>query len=168
MRQKGFTITELLIVIVVIVILAAIIILTYSTAQSNGYDTAVRSDLDSAQGLFESFRVNTSSTNVFPQTTADLTSLSLKVSRTAYNQTVANNYIYCVNSSGYQAYYIVALSKSGNIFIMSQDGFVTNSYSITSSSFASASGICTALGASYTLVGTGMTPAGTWASWMNT
>ena len=168
MRQKGFTITELLVVIAVIVILATIIIAAYSTAQNNGYDTAVRSDLDAAQGLFESFRVSTSSTNVFPQNTTDLTSLKLKASSTAYNQLVSNNYVYCVNSSGYQAYAIVAISKSGNVFIQTQDGLVNNSYGFTNYSFAAPTNICTAIGASYTFVASGMTPAGTWASWMNT
>ncbi len=166
MRQKGFTITELLVVISVIVILAAIIIVTYSTAQNNGYDSAVKSDLDSAQGLFESFRVSDSSTNLFPQSTTDLTALKLKVSTKAYNQAVANNYVVCVNTSGYQAYDIAALSLSGNVFVMSQDGFVSNS--LTSSSFANTSTLCSSFGASYTLVASGMNPAGTWASWMNT
>lgn len=166
LRRNGFTITELLIVISVIVILAAIVIATYSTAQNNGYDTSVKSDLDAAQGLFESFRVNTSSTNLFPQNTTDLTALGLKVSRNSYNQTVANNYVVCVNTSGYQAYDIAALSMSGNVFVMSQDGFVTTS--LTSGSFANATTLCSTFGASYTLVASGMTPAGTWASWMNT
>ncbi len=166
MRQKGFTITELLVVIGVIVILAAIVIAAYSTAQNNGYDAAVRSDLDAAQGLFESFRISSSSTNTFPQNTTDLAALKLQSSRTSYNQLVSHNYIYCVNSTTHLTYDIVVLSKSGNIFIQTQDGLINNTYGFTSYSFSGPTTMCTTLGASY--VASGMSSAGTWSSWMGT
>ena len=165
MYRKGFTIVELLIVVSVIIILAAIVIVTYNAAENNGFDAAIKSDLDSAQGLFESFRTNTSSTSTYPQTTTDLTGLALKASKNSYNQTVASNYVYCVNSSNFQSYYIAALSKSGNIFVMSQDGLVSNT--LTSSSFANATTLCTSLGSSFSLVASGMSSAGTWQSWMS-
>lgn len=165
MRNKGFTIVELLVVIVVIVILAAITLVAYNSLQNSGYDSAVQSDLDNAAALIESFRSHDSTTDQYPRTEPpDLTSLKLKVTKNSYDQTVAVNYIYCINTTTYQSYDLVALSKSGSAFIMTQDGFTSTS--LTKADFTSATNICTTklnLG----VVSAGMSAANTWQSWAN-
>lgn len=159
--RKGFTIVELIIVISVIAILATIAIVSYNGAQGKANDTAVRSDLDSAAGLLESHRVNTSTSLKFPSTTTELEALGISVSKKSYDTTTANNFVYCVNTTDYQSYALLGLSKSGNVYMMTQDGFTTTA--LTKTAFANASTICSGL--SLSLVSAGMNPAGTWQTW---
>lgn len=160
--RKGFTVVELIIVITVIGILATIAIVSYNGSQNRAHDGAVQSDLDNAAGLIEGFRVNLSGVNRFPASTSDLTSASILATKKSYDQTTATNFVYCVNTSDYQSFALAALSKSDNAFLITQDGFQTTS--LTANSFANASTICSGLGLS--LVSAGMSPAGTWQSWV--
>lgn len=160
--RKGFTIVELIIVITVIAILATIAIVSYNGAQNNANDSAVKSDLDGVSGLLESHAVNVSSTQVYPSNTTELGALGITASKKSYDITVANNFVYCVNTTNYQSYALLGLSKSGKVFLMTQDGFTSTA--LTKTAFANASTICSGL--SLTLVSAGMNPAGTWQSWV--
>jgi prepilin-type N-terminal cleavage/methylation domain-containing protein len=163
--RRGFTVVELLIVITVIAILAAITLVAYNALQNSAYDSAVQSDLDNTSGLLESFRTTDSAAHQYPRTkTPDLDSLSIKASKNSYDQTTTVNYVYCINTTDYQAYALVALSKSGAVFLMTQDGFSTTT--ITKSDFSSATTICgTKLGLG--LVSGGMYAPATWQTWVN-
>jgi prepilin-type N-terminal cleavage/methylation domain-containing protein len=165
MRSKGFSIVELLIVITVIVILAAITLVTYNSLQNGSYDSAVQSDLDNAAGLMESFRVSSSSVHQFPRNkTPDLESLNLTASKNAYDLTTTVNYVYCINTTDYKSYALVGLSKSGNVYLMTQDGFQTTT--ITKADFSGGSNICTTkLGLG--LVSSGMYAPNTWQTWVH-
>lgn len=160
--RKGFTIVELIIVITVIGILATIAIVSYNGAQGRAHDSAVESDLDNASGLIEHFRVNLSDTHRFPASASDLAQAGILASKNSYDLTTATNFVYCVNTSDYQSYALAALSKSGKTFKINQDGFQTST--LTSADFANASTICS--GMSLSLVSSGMSPAGTWQSWV--
>jgi prepilin-type N-terminal cleavage/methylation domain-containing protein len=165
MRSKGFSIVELLIVITVIVILAAITLVTYNSLQNGSYDSAVQSDLDNAAGLMESFRVSSSSVHQFPRNkTPDLESLNLTASKNAYDLTTTVNYVYCINTTDYKSYALVGLSKSGNVYLMTQDGFQTTT--ITKADFSSGSNIC-ATKLSLGLVSSGMYAPNTWQTWVH-
>jgi prepilin-type N-terminal cleavage/methylation domain-containing protein len=163
--RKGFTLVELLIVITVIVILAAITVVAYGSLQNHGYETAVQSDLDSAAGLIESFRVSTSSSHAFPQSTTDLSAVGLKATKASYDVSVAANFVYCVNTTDYQSYYLAALSKDDAVYLMTQDGFTSTT--LTASSFGNATSLCSSFGANFSLVSNGMSSANTWQSWIN-
>ncbi len=165
--QNGFTIVEILIVISIIVILASITLVVYGNVQNSGYDASVQSDLDNSTGLLESFRVSTSTTHYFPQTSTDLSPLNIKATKGAYDVTTAVNFVYCVNTSDYQSYYIAALSKADTIFLMTQDGFVNNTI-LTKNSFSNATTLCSALGSNIGLGSAGMSAPNTWQSWTHT
>jgi prepilin-type N-terminal cleavage/methylation domain-containing protein len=164
-RNKGFSIVELLVVITVIVLLAAITLVTYTALQNNSYDAAVQSDLDNASGLLESFRTSSSSVHQFPRNkTPDLESINMTATKNSYDQTTTVNYVYCINTTDYKSYALAALSKSGNIYVMTQDGF--KSTAITKADFSSGSTICnTRLGLG--LVSSGMYAANTWQTWVH-
>lgn len=159
--HKGFTIVELIVVITVIGILATIATVSYNGVQQKAHDSAVQSDLDSIAGLLESHRVNVASAQQFPSTTAELGALDIRVSKKSYDTSVANNLVYCVNTTDYQSFALAGLSKSGAVFLATQDGFATTS--LTKGNFANAAALCTSLGLS--LVSSGMNPAGTWQTW---
>jgi len=160
--QKGYTIVEIISVIVVISILASIGFITYNGAQKRGYDSAIQSDLDSTAGLLESHRVNTSTTHQFPSTQADLTPLGIRATKNAYNVSTTTNFVYCVNTTGFQSFALVALSKSGVVLMMTQDGLKTNSF--TQGDFSNATTICSTLGLA--LVSAGMSAPNTWQTWV--
>ena len=159
--HKGFTVVELLIVIAVIGILASISLVAYNGAQNKGYDSAVQSDLDSAAGVIENFRVTLSSSHNFPSSTSDLTTVGLQASKASYDSAATANFIYCVNATDYQSYALLGLSRSGNAFVMTQDGF--KSTGITKASFANAATACSGLGLSLVASGEG---SGSWQSWV--
>lgn len=165
MRSKGFSIVELLIVITVIVILAAITLVTYNSLQNGAYDSAVQSDLENAAGLMESFRVSSSSAHQFPRNkTPDLESLNFTATKNSYDLTTTVNYVYCINSTDYKSFALVGLSKSGNVYLITQDGFQTTT--ITKADFSSGSNICnTKLGLG--LVSSGMYAPNTWQTWVH-
>src|SRR5688500_15604038 len=144
-RSQGFSIPELIVVIVTIGILAAIVIVSYRGIQNRAYDASVQSDLEAISGILESYKAlddNVNPTHEFPRTPATLATLNIKASKGAYDTGVSYNFAFCVANSGvnaYKEYKLVALSKSGTIFIMSQDGFA--SHSLTAANLTS--NVCT-------------------------
>lgn len=165
--KQGFTIVELLVVIVVISILAAIVIVSYNGVQKKSYDTSVRSDLDSIAGQLEGYRTKDDPTNnpskQFPSTEATLGTIGIKVAKGAFNTTISNNLLYCLKTSGsdaYQSYALIAQSKSGAIFVMTQDGFQNNSLTTADMTTSVCSGF------SMSLVSSGMSSPGSWQSWV--
>lgn len=164
--EKGFTLVELLIVIVTIGILAAIVVVSYNGSQKRGYDASVQSDLDSASGLLESFRQDPNNADIYPQAKAMLDPLGIKATKSAYNTSNALNFVYCINNSSdptlqYKSYALVAESKSGNIFMMTQDGLKP---ATTTHANLIAGNTCSGLGMG--LVSSGMFAANTWQSWV--
>ncbi len=163
MRQKGFTVAEIIIVIATIAILATIVIISYNGIQKKAYDAAVQSDLEAMSGLFESYRVNPNNTNAFPPDLAALNTLGVKASKSSYKTTMNLNLVYCIDNTGadaYQSYKLIAESKSGAIFVMTQDGFVT--HSLTEASFTAS--LCTNQGMA--LVSNGMYAPNNWQAWV--
>lgn len=166
-NHYGFSIPELIIVIVTIGILAGIVLVSYRGIQNKGYDASVQSDLTALSGILEAYRQRTDGTNdahEYPRTTATLLTLSIKASKGAYNTSVNYNYVMCVPTTGinaYKEYRLIALSKSGNIYVQGQDGPVT--HSLTPASITST--VCsTSFSMGLTL--NGLSAPNTWQSWV--
>jgi prepilin-type N-terminal cleavage/methylation domain-containing protein len=160
--HAGFTIVEVLLVIVVIGILATITIVSFNGAQKRGWDSSVQSDLDAISGLLEGSRVR-STPQEFPRTKAVLDTLNIKASKAAYDTTITYNMIYCIANTGanaYQEFLLVAKSRSGTIFAMTQDGFKANTYTQANltANFCSDQGMG--------LVSNGLYAANTWQTWV--
>ncbi len=68
LRQKGFTIVELLMVIVIIGILASITLVSYSGIKNLAIDASLKSDLSNASNLLKIYQANNSN---FPMSTDD-------------------------------------------------------------------------------------------------
>lgn len=165
-HQKGFSLTELIVVIASIGVLAGIVIVAYNGVQSRAYDAAVQADLESFAGLLEHYRVydSTNTAREYPRTTATLATLGIKASKSSYNTSVNYNFIYCLANSGgnaYKDYRLITLSKSGTIFVMTQDGLV--SHSLTAASLTAT--VCTTV-YSMSLISNGLSAPNTWQSWV--
>jgi prepilin-type N-terminal cleavage/methylation domain-containing protein len=164
--QKGFSIVELLVVIVTIGILATIVIVSYKGIQSRGYDASVQSDLEGMQGILEAYRARDDGSNdshQYPLDASTLATLSIKASKGSYDTTVNNNLVYCITDTGanaYKEYKLIALSKSGAIFLMTHDGFIANS--LTASNLNAS--LCSSF--SMTLVSNGLSAPNTWQAWV--
>lgn len=119
MKQNagGFTIVELLIVIVVIAVLAAISIVSYAGVQNRTNDTIIQADLKSIATKLEVFKVDNSA---YPNSLADLANVGIEVSKEAYAVVPQSNFNlpYC-RSAGASNFIVLAKSKSGNIFAIS-------------------------------------------------
>lgn len=167
--QKGFTIVELLIVVVVIAILAAITIVSYNGITTRVNDTAIQSDLSALKKKIENYK--TLNNDTYPPggtSGAGLTDLSFQASKGSYALTsTANNLWYCRNSPR-TMFGVVALSKSGNVYYISENKGPTlysgsNSWSGTGSDCANL--INSALGWEYAGYTAGDTSTGPWRSW---
>jgi prepilin-type N-terminal cleavage/methylation domain-containing protein len=150
-QQPGFTIVELLIVIVVIGVLASITVVAYNGVQNRAYNTAVQSDL---KNLAQTFEVYNGEKGVYPVGDAQLATLGLKVTKSAYGSgfnSNAHNLLYCrVTADGPNKFAIVASSKSGTVFTYkSETGAIT-----TSSAWVSTSSIDICINAGINQVGT--------------
>lgn len=164
-NQTGFTIVELLIVIVVIAILAAITIVAYNGIQNRAADTAVKTDLHNVAKKLALFNVD----NGRYPTAAQLDTIDFKLNNKNYalSPTTVMNFTYCYdNISTPTAYAVLAMSKSGNIFYVSN----TSSIATYSASWTGNSGTnCTNISASLTLNYNGYlstdTTTGPWRSW---
>lgn len=163
-RQRGFTIPELLIVIATIAILAAVVIVSYNGITNKANNAAVQSDLEAVRGLLESYRADPDTPDEFPHDTTALATLGIKATKKSYQTNLSTNFIYCV-ASDYKSYALAAASKSGEIFMINEKGF--RDYTLGSGNFTS-SGLCPAvgMGGGY-FVTAGMTAPNTWASWVN-
>lgn len=165
--STGFSLAELIVIIVTIGILATIAIVSYRGIQNRAYDASVQSDLEAISGILESYRAlddTGNSSREYPRTPAALGTLTIKASKGSYNTTVSYNFVFCIANSGanaYKEYKLVALSKSGTIFVMTQDGFA--SHSLTAANITS--NVCTgSLGME--LVSNGLSAPNTWQSWV--
>lgn len=122
MKQRGFTIVELLIVIVVIGILAAIVIVAFNGVQERAVTTTVKSDLANIHKQLRLFRVD-SPADSYP-TNAELSSIDIKISKNSYFQpTDRNQFYYCLSQSG-QTYAVGAITKNNKGFML-VDGTIT-------------------------------------------
>lgn len=157
--QKGFTIVELLVIVIVIGMLVAIGVVGYGGIQNNARDTAVQADLESMASQLEVHRtLQTNITQQFPNTTPVLESLQIKANKDSYDTTLDYNFVYCTDTTR-QEFALVAASKSGNIYLMTEDGFRT--HSLTAASFTAS--LCGGLGLS--LVSNGYA-GGSWQAWV--
>lgn len=141
--SKGFTIVELLIVIVVIGILAVIVIVAFNGVQNRAYDTAVRADLSNASKKLGLFYADNGR---YVSTTAELDSAGIRMTKSSYavSPQVTVNLAYCSKSSS-RGYIIVAMSKSGKRFVVTESGQVTEDISSVAwtESLANLTPICT-------------------------
>jgi prepilin-type N-terminal cleavage/methylation domain-containing protein len=139
---NGFTIVELLIVIVVIAILAAITIVAYNGIQSRANDSAVQSDISQYAKKIQLFIADNGRP---PQSTAELDSLNVKESSTAYANH-ANAVMYCLSGSNWS---IAGASKSGT------NGYYYNSStsSVTRRAWWNAGNPCSDFGVQHSVVG---------------
>jgi len=142
MIQKGFSIVELIVIIVVIGILATIAVVSYNGIQNNAHDTSVQSDLDNIAGQLEAYRTQSSNIDQeFPYTASQVGGVGFSVSKDSYDTSLAVNLVYCVDSTR-QQFALAAASKSGNIYLMTEDGF--RSTVLAKSNFTAS--LCSTLG----------------------
>jgi prepilin-type N-terminal cleavage/methylation domain-containing protein len=161
-RIIGFSLVELIVVITVIGILAAIVIVSYSGSQNRANDGAITSDLTNLADQMDIFRTDSGSVDQFPLSVGDLTTLGAKVTRTAYRtDSVANNLLVCVAADG-KTFALAALSKSGNVIAVTNEGI--KAFPQPASSFSSSS--CSSA-YSMNLVSAGW-QSGSWQSWIGT
>lgn len=166
-QQRAFSLVELLIVIVTISLLVAIGVVSYSGVQKKAFDSSVTSDLDALAGHLETYRTKDDPVNnpshQFPTNETTLEVLDIKAAKKAYNASATVNLVYCLQTSGsdaYQAYTLLAASKSGKVFMMTQDGLKTNTLTVTDLTNT----ICNTLGMS--LISNGMSSPNTWKPWV--
>ena len=125
--RSGFTIVELLIVIVVIAILATISVVAYSGIQNRTHDTAVKSDLTNLKKLIEAYAVLNGRhypANHNDMSTENTYGFSATKNSYAVSPEATSNITLCRQDSNTKEYAIVAISKSGNRF------YITNSTSV--------------------------------------
>lgn len=139
---------ELIIVVVVIGILAGIAIVSYSGAQKKAYDTAVQTDLEQMADQFDIFRTR-SSTDAYPATQAELESLDIDITTSAYSTAVAVNVYACV-SADLKSFAIVSQSKSGNILKITN---TSDTAAFTPASSFTLANTCSSLSMNYVLSG---------------
>lgn len=167
-HTSGFTIVELLIVIVVIGILAAIVIVAYQGVTKRANDTTVRSDLANLAKKLEADKTMAGS-DTYPVSESELTSANIKATKSAYDTTI-NNFVYCRSDANSTMFAIVAKSKGGAVYYVTNTSMTPKEYT---NAFPSArSTICgTGSGGFGATVTTGdpglfgLTP-GTWATWV--
>ena len=144
----GFTIIELTVVVTVISILAAIVIINYSGTQRRAYDAAIQADLEQMADQFEIFRTR-SATDTYPASQADLESLDINITESAYSTSVAVNVYACV-AADFKSFAIVSQSKSNTILKVTSS---SNTTTFTPSSSFTLASTCSSLGMNYLLSG---------------
>lgn len=162
--SRGFSIVELIVIIVVLGILSGIIVVSYNGVQQKANDTAVTADLEQMADQFDIFRTR-STTDAYPASKDDLEPLDINVTNIAYNTSILANVFACV-AGDYKSFAIVAQSKSGNIFMVTNTSNVTP-FTQPASSFSYAN-TCPSLGMGLASAGwysgSSATP-GPWRDW---
>lgn len=122
MKHKGFTITELLVVIAIIAILVVLSIGIRSSMVNRGYDTAVKSDLATLKKKLDLWLVH-NGTYLSINNSTPVTALEFKATSKAYATTPTTTYnlLFCAFPPAQKQFTVVAMSKSGNKFIVSDD-----------------------------------------------
>ncbi len=108
LRQRGFTIVELLIVIVVIGILAAIVIVAYNGAQGRARDSQRLSDVETIRKALEIYKINN---GAYPNSVPTANAGGWEVST---NGTSATNFLSALVSSNGVSRIPVDPTNTGN------------------------------------------------------
>jgi prepilin-type N-terminal cleavage/methylation domain-containing protein len=140
--SQGFTIVELLIVVVVIAILAAITIIAYNGIQNRANDSAVMTDLRQFGQKNQIYSVDSTFEGISSDALiAQVETFNWKASKSAYN-TDNRNLALCLNHNTEVSrnttwgtrtttrtdWALVAQSKSGNIFYVSNKNLTPKLY----------------------------------------
>lgn len=120
--HTGFTLVELLIVIVVIAILATVSIIAYQGIQVRAKESAIRSDLSNFSRLVELYHID-NDRYPSPGSSAELASLSFKVTQQAYPADIDYNFDYCTDRLSGNTKYIltVKLNSKEAIYVSSKN-----------------------------------------------
>lgn len=112
LKQKGFTIVELLIVIVVIAILAAITIVAYNGIQARTTTAGIQTDLRNMVSKIEQYKVLY---GAYPANNdATMTTVGLSASKSLYDTSVGN-FLYC-GSASTSHFALVVQSRNGTVY----------------------------------------------------
>lgn len=122
--KAGFTIVELLIVVVVIAILAAITIVGYTGIQNQTHDSAIKSDLNTVKKKIDLYVVDNGRVPNSVQLVAATAPFRASKQSYAVRPTTDHNLIYC-SSTDTTVYAVIAYSKSGKKFIVTNNSSVT-------------------------------------------
>jgi general secretion pathway protein G len=117
-KQKGFTIVELLIVVVVIGILAAIVVVAYNGVTSSTHESAVKNDLSSFAKKMEVYKATNGD---YPSNGTELDDADVKVTQGSY--LIRNNFYYCRSDDG--QHYAVGVWSINSIRYWLIDGVTT-------------------------------------------
>ena len=112
-RQRGFTIVELLIVIVVIAILAAITIVAFNGIQDRARTSALVSDLTAAS---KQLKLDQANSGVFPAT------LALADGGQGVKSSLGTSYIYTVDNTANPPTFSLTASNAGNFAMITESG----------------------------------------------
>lgn len=141
LKQRGFTIVELLIVIVIIGILAALVIATYNGIVNRVHDSSIQNDLKGISKKAELYYVDY---GYYPYTLAQIAALDIQVSKDSYRQApdLTNNLVYCRTADG-SGYGVLAASKSATRYYINnnQKTPVTTTQALPASGAVACSGI---------------------------
>lgn len=157
LRQKGFTLVEVLIVISILAVLTVIVIVAYNGVQDRANETSVKADINNIAKQVEYYKT---SSGRYPST-ATMSTLQIKVNKAAYgvNPTGATGF-YCVDSTG-SAFSIVTRVKSQFVVQYSSITGQTSAYSGSQT----APQLCTDSGVTTTTY-LAFTTNGVWNSWI--
>lgn len=171
-KNSAFTIVELLIVIVVIGVLATVVVVGYGAVVNNAYDRAVQSDLQKVSDAVNLYNLDN---EYYPRNITELNEAMLNASFTAntanYNTDTSvitnHNLNYCYVSGAGSIYGVVAISRSKNIFYVSDSSNGVKQYSGTW--LPTADQVCTTVIAGSTAVWRGYASndlaTGPWRPW---
>jgi len=168
---RGFTIVELLIVIVVIGILAAITIVSFNGVQNKAYDTSVKSDLQALKKKLELNKIDNN--DLYPGRPGDtvlnqLAAMGFQASKGSYKvaPSTIGNLFYCFKNANGGTFGLIAQSKSGKVFSITNTGSVTESSVSWTEDFGA---LCTSVLPGYDDITRGYasddTTLGPWRAW---